>query len=51
MLTIICRVEDGRPRPSCPARIEHIGCANLTVQRIKVQRVLERIETPFGRIR
>ncbi len=49
MLTIICRVEDGSTMSELLlSESSTLGVRISQVQRIKAQRVLERIETPFG---
>jgi len=51
MLTIICRVEDGSTMSELLlSESSTLGVRISQVQRIKAQRVLERIETPFGPI-
>ncbi len=51
MLTIICRVEEGNAMSELLlSESSTLGVRISQVQRIKAQRVLERIETPFGPI-
>ena len=51
MLTIICRVEEGKALAELLlSESSTLGVRISQVQRIKAQRVFERIETPFGPI-
>ncbi len=51
MLTIICRVEEGNALSELLlSESSTLGVRISQVQRIKAQRVLERVETPFGPI-
>ena len=51
MLTIICQVEEGNIMSELLLRESGtLGVRISQVQRIKAQRILERIETPFGPI-
>src|SRR5438034_11414597 len=51
MLTVICRVEEGNALSELLlSESSTLGVRISQVQRIKAQRVLERIATPFGPI-